>query len=585
MSDYNSDSDSDLDTSNDSERMENNVRQIKNRYRRLSNKSTTNRLARRITFSDQTDVIDESSNNISININDDNNVVDDSRYTFADMYNDSYPGLPVVTSAVNPYHTNRIRPEFIDELAEFDNLINEINSAAIILMNSTSNNTTNNTAPSPSDSVIMYRQLSNLSNLPPLPPVPNTVHNQNNQNNQDMEDIFSNVFIDDADMTRPIMSQQSDRSNYTSAPINSPLITYRRSPKTRRTPDNLSPISSPRSEDRAKSTDNLLRRRSRYFSCDICEFNSVSSGVMTNHYAFVHGIREELTPPVVTTQTTSRIRPRSTTYNISMCRCPTCNQVFYSDFEFRSHICNIDQQNTINIPTDPNGEHICPVCSNRYSSTNLMGEHFILTHNSYEDMGLLDNKDNDVDNLGFPGFDILEHIGMIEPLSNTNVQAMIKDKEMCPVCCYVYKNKQEPYVPRIDSLQSLTLLYKSDSELLLESDTESNTHLSSLSDSELDKSDKSSKRRINNPKLVSKINNIRDKEVIPLKMACCNCYICHDCLKRCVQAGDNVICSFCKRDHTNTNIDYITIVEPVHECDEEKWLPWWYNHAFIFDLE
>lgn len=111
------------------------------------------------------------------------------------------------------------------------------------------------------------------------------------------------------------------------------------------------------------------------------------------------------------------------------CICRNCNIVFENDRDYQLHHCDITVDGII--PTDPKGEHICPTCGNKYSNIYLLGEHFTMSHNSYDDFCLLDVKNSN----GFPGFDILLYINMIELFVS-------KESNLCEICYQQYDNNQ-----------------------------------------------------------------------------------------------------------------------------------------------
>jgi len=117
----------------------------------------------------------------------------------------------------------------------------------------------------------------------------------------------------------------------------------------------------------------------------------------------------------------------------SACFCRTCNLVFDNDIEYYEHAnaCQgeISNKDEDNIPEDPNGEYECPTCHKKYNNQFFVGEHFIKAHNDYSVFCDLDK----VDHNGFPGFDILKKIDMIEDINN-------KENEICDICCFNFED-------------------------------------------------------------------------------------------------------------------------------------------------
>ena len=73
-----------------------------------------------------------------------------------------------------------------------------------------------------------------------------------------------------------------------------------------------------------------------------------------------------------------------------------------------------------------------------------------------------------------------------------------------------------------------------------------------------------------------------EKQIRPVKIQCCNYYICRPCLRSHMSISDSVICPFCRHDHTVVDADYITIIEESDVTERDKWIPWWENHMEIF---
>lgn len=121
-------------------------------------------------------------------------------------------------------------------------------------------------------------------------------------------------------------------------------------------------------------------------------------------------------------------------HNNNACYCRTCNQIFNNDLEYYNHVnsckgSNNTEQTTDHVPTDPNGSFECPICHKRYINEFYMGEHFINAHNDYNIFCELDH----VEHNGFPGFEILKKIEMIEDANN-------KEKYMCDICCFNFED-------------------------------------------------------------------------------------------------------------------------------------------------
>jgi len=48
----------------------------------------------------------------------------------------------------------------------------------------------------------------------------------------------------------------------------------------------------------------------------------------------------------------------------------------------------------------------------------------------------------------------------------------------------------------------------------------------------------------------------------PIKLKCCDKYICKSCLLNHIMITDTLICPFCIKDHTRNDLEYIIEIEP-----------------------
>jgi hypothetical protein len=267
-----------------------------------------------------------------------------------------------------------------------------------------------------------------------------------------------------------------------------------------------------------------------------------------------------------------------------MCRCIKCSKIFNNDNEYIGHKCdpNLNSEDEkLEIPTNPNGEFCCPICKNRYTDANLLGEHFIIYHNNYTELEQLDNT---VIKEGFPGFEVLEELYMIEKLSSYQIKLMIKNRESCPICCLEFKNQDNEYKPTYNNLNNY---YNSDDELEYDEshdELEYNKYKRVVcSDSKLYiKKSKKEKRSIINKKLINKINSIKKKLIKPLIMRCCDFILCYNCLELTLSKANNLICPFCRFDHCKHHLKFFTIIEPGY-YKSNRWISWWERHLDIFD--
>jgi uncharacterized C2H2 Zn-finger protein len=383
---------------------------------------------------------------------------------------------------------------------------------------------------------------------------------------------------------------------------------YSKTKKSFKPPKPIKPTST-----KLSTTKISVKTASKIYNCPRCELTFDSQTSMNNHYMYSHsfiatfnsansanyGNATTITNASPSTSvikygpTSLRSRNTNNESPAEMCRCVVCDIVFISDISFKAHLCfgkaiknSIIESNLKPIiPTNPNGKYACPVCQNKYSSPNLLGEHFISEHDSYEELGVLDKKSEDISTLGFPGFDLLEYIKMIIPITEEETDDLIKQQDTCPICMYFYKRKEEEEPEQLLEDHIAVDYYNSDTETLLEEHVlELNPENRYMSDSETCIKPKHKRRQINNTDLVDKINQIKKYERLPLKLTCCNYLMCYDCLKHGIQLSDNIsiICPFCKKNHAETDEDYIIFIEECDVCDPLKWNSWWRKHVDLF---
>jgi glutaredoxin len=295
-----------------------------------------------------------------------------------------------------------------------------------------------------------------------------------------------------------------------------------------------------------------------------------------------------------------------------------------------------------NIPTTIYGKHICPVCNKKYSTQYNLGEHFVLSHSSYESQLILDSKKGEG---GFPGFNILEYIGMIEKISYTEFKSTID--ESCIICNNEYINDKKKMIRKTikKTLKSIPAIRKTKLETLeikindfddtpilpfgssyeepimidnnvilndVESDSEDFIDVVKrpeirkqkyiemsgyYSDSEI-----KHKKKKSNDKYSKCDMNLYLDEDIPVncsyiqnsilwnspyrldiaKLMCCGVLICTDCLEKYIKEKNDIVCPFCKFDHNKRDQEYIKFYEVSH-CKRSKWIEWWKKHYEILE--
>ena len=265
--------------------------------------------------------------------------------------------------------------------------------------------------------------------------------------------------------------------------------------------------------------------------------------------------------------------------------CPVCNLSFHSEESLNFHFMDMHTINQNNIPTSQTGTHICPICNNKYATQELLGEHFINDHDNYDQLCNLDNNESN----GFPGFDLLEYIGMISNLSNKNIIYLINKIENCNICYSKYKFKEESFNKILEKEYKINNIegYNSDSEIFdirNKFKIKKNINYKNFYKKKIIINKRKigiESRIIKNKKLLEIIDIYKDYECLPIKINCCNTTICKDCFKEYIKISNNLICPFCKHDHTVNN-KYIYYYKEFYKCKKKVWIEWWKKHLDIF---
>ena len=221
----------------------------------------------------------------------------------------------------------------------------------------------------------------------------------------------------------------------------------------------------------------------------------------------------------------------------------------------------------------------CPMCPQTFYTQEFLGEHFIATHNNYEDLSKLDNNKNK----GFPGFKLLIYIGMLSKIKKSEREKIMEKNKSCSICYQNYKIKTKEII----SIPNDDFGYNSDSEIHLPSSIKKSSSCDDLKEEEFisikkSRSNKKIHRNINDSKLVKFINEYNITEKIPIKLNCCNETICKTCIKEHLSITNSLICPFCMKDHTQEHTDYIKIIDLSDNIDPKRWREWWIRHLDIF---
>ena len=142
----------------------------------------------------------------------------------------------------------------------------------------------------------------------------------------------------------------------------------------------------------------------------------------------------------------------------NVCMCNKCGGIFESDTDFLAHKSNCSQVNNNSVPMDEEGKYICPICNKKYSNTFILGEHFINSHNDYNELCILDEKSEGP--LGFPGFELLQMIGMIE----IYIESLETEDKLCKICYHYFDFNI--FIDELDSENRNSLVLKCCNKLI-----------------------------------------------------------------------------------------------------------------------
>jgi len=244
--------------------------------------------------------------------------------------------------------------------------------------------------------------------------------------------------------------------------------------------------------------------------------------------------------------------------NQPLFECPQCNRTFNNENSITDHFmlvhCNQDAGNIaygdnsgsdsdLAIKSNPNGKYKCLFCSKNYSTEEILGEHFLRKHNEFDTMGKLDTKSHIV---GFPGSDILEHIGMIE----TYFTKLSFDY-------FIRKQFQEQNEQNIDTPNVATSVPNSEPIKCIMCDEQYNIEI------------------------IEDNNSAGKSELVrPIIMKCCKKSICETCLQSHLNNTKSCSCPFCRKDHTRYDLDYIKIIDETGDTNS-SWLKWRMAHPIV----
>lgn len=152
-----------------------------------------------------------------------------------------------------------------------------------------------------------------------------------------------------------------------------------------------------------------------------------------------------------------------------------------------------DQMYNLPYDVENDGEHVCPFCDRTYETEELLGEHFIRSHGSYDQLSNLASRRR----APFPGYACLIDVGMITYLDRDSYDLIVKEDETCTTCTICCLDYDQP------------------EEKLGDPDSEADRNLSR-----------------------------------PLKLMCCEQMICTSCVANHLKRMGILSCPYCRHDHT-----------------------------------
>jgi hypothetical protein len=277
------------------------------------------------------------------------------------------------------------------------------------------------------------------------------------------------------------------------------------------------------------------------YNCPECESGFYTESSLNNHY-FQHHIND-----------TDRWK------------CNKCGEILDDGDDLEDHMEICDVVGDI-IPTSEDGTYICPNCNNKYVTATLLGEHFTLSHNSYTENSSLDRQKDG----GFPGFDILEMIGMIVFRDEIDKLGMNYELDFCPIC----RCKYSTYIPQ--HIQQSSQLKRSQSDTnLLKVDKNNASYISYKEDHDI------SSTEISNKEIINKMN-LRSEYMKPHFTLCCKAHSCGLCIINAIKYQNNLKCLFCTKNHEPEYSGHFKIIDDTGDCNN-SWNEWWSNHKSILN--
>ncbi|VBB17787.1 hypothetical protein YASMINEVIRUS_250 [Yasminevirus sp. GU-2018] len=218
--------------------------------------------------------------------------------------------------------------------------------------------------------------------------------------------------------------------------------------------------------------------------------------------------------------------------------CRFCGAEFYSSENRHTHITEVhpDSLNSDNNEEDEDNESDydddydypfrCPVCERGYNNQIGLGTHFMLRHNNYQDLHVLDNI---VRRDGFPGFELLVKIGMIKFINDS---AKI-ECDVCPVCCIQYtgvsRGKTDDHLHSQKEIHDMT--------------RSTPKHVFS---------------KFTDDMKILYLKSLDTVHRYPVKLVCCRADFCTECLRDHVNSRlGEPECPFCRKSHTRRDLRFV----------------------------
>lgn len=202
--------------------------------------------------------------------------------------------------------------------------------------------------------------------------------------------------------------------------------------------------------------------------------------------------------------------------------------------EIEVYIDNLDSDSDSDL--DAEYEYRCSICDRGFNDQFDLGNHVMRRHDDYNSLLVLDRKRQD----GFPGFEVLKKIGMIDFVHKLNT----KSNENCIICNNEY-----------------TDLYSRDEYISIDQDYDVLCHTTT----------KNRFKVFNDDTKSIYVNSLSYRNRYKLILTCCKANLCTECLKKHINSkcGDPI----CRHSHEETDKQFVVFDErPKAKIQAEKLL-------------